>query len=626
MLRFLLFALGLLSALGLTAADVAAQCAHVFDASEYVAAKHAAAQGRPGARLAMPATGEVSALVLFVQFPGEPDAYGAWGEDPSTEWPHDRSLGPDRRLPHWAEAGRLVAPPGTPPASFAPASASAFYHTMSHGHFRLTGYVYPRVLHPQHPADWYHPQRGGFANGSVRLAHELLTSDEMQRYLTDNPDGLDLGAFDRFRNGTAERTPDGVFDLVIVVHRDEILPRLRRSRNGRPLGGTSLTSFGADTEWRPAHGVDYRLADADGFAAEPVTLGGLRVIDNMTGGSGVTVRAVSHKQAVRLIAHELGHRHFGLYHTCTSPVAPTSDCVGIMGGAYVTMSAPDRLKLGWAEAMPVDITTFTQQTVEVPDALATGQVLRVRTGGTDRCGDLLVEARRWTNPWDAPPDGRTDDGDDHDLFLPQEGLYLYKAAQPGDLACGGHPDAASELLFYSSLENNGLIGRLVPFAEGTATRERAFRIGGTYQVAYTPGDTYGPHARPRFAAHTHPRLDAALTLTGIERTAEGFLAQLWSDYLAEPPDTGAPTVTAYPNPFVGATTLRYEVPEAAGGADVQVDLYDALGRHLVRLAQGPHQAGVHEVPVSAPSLSAGVYWARLRVDGLQTSVALHAVR
>lgn len=583
-----------------------------------------AQEARPGVRLLMPTEGEVSALVVFVQFPEEPDIFGDWASDPATEWPHERSLGPGRSLPSWGEGGRLVALPGTPPEDFVSGSLSAFYHTMSHGRFRMTGYVYPQVMQPAHPVEWYHANRGDFANGAVALSHEILTSDALQTYLDANPDGLDLGAFDTFRNGTTIREPDGLFDLIVLVHRDEVMPRLRLSRNDRPLSGTSLTSLGADLELRPTHPVDYRLPASDAFAPDPVILGGLRVIDNVTSGSGVTIRAYSWKQAVRLITHEVGHRHFGRYHTCQSPNASTSNCVGIMGGAYITMSAPDRIKLGWTEVVNVDVDAYERHHLTLPDALISGKVFRIRHG-EDGCGDLIAEARFWSNPWDHPPDPAlgNDDGDDVDLFLPQEGLYLYKAPEAGSVLCGGRPDPGSDDQRYSSLENNGLIGRVVPFAQGASTEQRAFRVGGTYQVAYEPGHTFSPIQRPRFDAHRNPWLDSRLTLTNIQRRDGAFSAELWTSVLVEEPEEGTPTVYAYPNPATDLTTLQYRV---AAIAPVRIDLLDSLGRRVRHLAEGPHQPGTHELTFDVSTLRTGLYWCRVAIGAQVHAVALHVVR
>lgn len=48
----------------------------------------------------------------------------------------------------------------------------------------------------------------------------------------------------------------------------------------------------------------------------------------------------------------------------------------------------------------------------------------------------------------------------------------------------------------------------------------------------------------------------------------------------------------FPNPFVQATTLIYELPDPA---PVTIDIYDVGGRRIRQLAAGPQSAGVHNV-------------------------------
>ncbi len=582
---------------------------------------------RPGARLAFPDHGAIHALVIFIQHPEQADTDGEAGSDPETEWPYERSLGPDRRLPAWAEGGRLLAPPGAPPESFDEGSISAFYHLMSGGRFTLTGYVYPKVYFPEHPIGRYHDNRGALQNGAANLAHEILTSQELVTYLTRNPDGLNLDALDTYRNGTNTYVQggDGLFDLIILIHRGIVLPSLRKLHNGALSSGSSITSLGVDTEYRPGF-IDYARPETDGFSSMPVTLTGRRVIDNLTSGSGITVRAVTRKAAVRIIAHEIGHRQFGFYHTCDAPVAPGSDCIGIMGGAYITMSAPDRIKLGWARVVPVNVDSVRTFRYTFRDALASGEVYRLQSG-KNACGDVIVEARTWNNFWDAPPDPAAarylnDDGDEWDLFLPQEGLYLYKAPEAGNARCGGSRNPISDNALYSSLENSGEGVRLAPFQAGTANELNAFRVGGRYQVAYEPGQVYAAHTMPRFFFHRNGRLDGRLSITGIRKEGDGFSADIWTDYLSGPGQNEALFIRNRPEPFDDVTLIDYETPAEA---DARVEVYDLLGRKLRVLVAGRHQAGRHTIRFDAAGLAAGVYVIRIFSDGRSRAHLVHYV-
>src|SRR5690606_1241940 len=146
----------------------------------------------------------------------------------------------------------------------------------------------------------------------------------------------------------------------ILIDRGVTLPRLRRLASGNPSSGSSISSLGVDLEDRK-NMDNFIDPELNAFASEPVELGGMKVIDNLTSGSGIITRALTRKQAVRIIAHEIGHRQFGFYHTCTDERTALSDCIGIMGGAYLTMSAGDRIKLGWTEIIDVDLENYQVQ-------------------------------------------------------------------------------------------------------------------------------------------------------------------------------------------------------------------------------------------------------------------------
>jgi endonuclease I len=71
----------------------------------------------------------------------------------------------------------------------------------------------------------------------------------------------------------------------------------------------------------------------------------------------------------------------------------------------------------------------------------------------------------------------------------------------------------------------------------------------------------------------------------------------------------AEAVTASPNPFAGAATIRFALAEPS---EVTLAVYDGLGREVARLVEGPLGAGAHAVPLDAGALPAGVYVYRLQ--------------
>ena len=83
---------------------------------------------------------------------------------------------------------------------------------------------------------------------------------------------------------------------------------------------------------------------------------------------------------------------------------------------------------------------------------------------------------------------------------------------------------------------------------------------------------------------------------------------------APPPDMA---VTAWPNPATGQARVAFGLTEAG---DARVAVYDALGREVAALADGPFGAGRHEVAFEAAALPAGVYVVRVATGaGVQTT-------
>jgi hypothetical protein len=65
----------------------------------------------------------------------------------------------------------------------------------------------------------------------------------------------------------------------------------------------------------------------------------------------------------------------------------------------------------------------------------------------------------------------------------------------------------------------------------------------------------------------------------------------------------------YPNPFNANTTIRFILPKAG---DVELAIYDLLGRQIDVIIDEYMEAGIHNVDFNASYLSSGVYFYRLR--------------
>ena len=79
------------------------------------------------------------------------------------------------------------------------------------------------------------------------------------------------------------------------------------------------------------------------------------------------------------------------------------------------------------------------------------------------------------------------------------------------------------------------------------------------------------------------------------------------------PLAGFAIATGFPNPFTTTTTLRYHTETPS---DVELAVYDVLGRRVAMLARGFYVGGPHEAVWDGRSetgraLAPGVYFARL---------------
>jgi hypothetical protein len=65
----------------------------------------------------------------------------------------------------------------------------------------------------------------------------------------------------------------------------------------------------------------------------------------------------------------------------------------------------------------------------------------------------------------------------------------------------------------------------------------------------------------------------------------------------------------YPDPFNPSTTIRYELPKAS---QVNLSVYDILGREVSVLVNEKKDAGIYEVRYEGSKLASGVYFYRLQ--------------
>jgi hypothetical protein len=79
----------------------------------------------------------------------------------------------------------------------------------------------------------------------------------------------------------------------------------------------------------------------------------------------------------------------------------------------------------------------------------------------------------------------------------------------------------------------------------------------------------------------------------------------------------------YPNPFNPTTVIRYALPQAG---EVQLEVYDMMGRKVSTLVRGTKSAGYHEAVFDASHLGSGAYMYRLMAGDVVLARTLYLIK
>ena len=71
-------------------------------------------------------------------------------------------------------------------------------------------------------------------------------------------------------------------------------------------------------------------------------------------------------------------------------------------------------------------------------------------------------------------------------------------------------------------------------------------------------------------------------------------------------------VTNYPNPVSSNTTIAFTSP----GGHMVINLLDAQGRFILKIAEGNYPVGFHRVVFDRSSLNSGMYYYQLKLNGV----------
>ncbi len=114
----------------------------------------------------------------------------------------------------------------------------------------------------------------------------------------------------------------------------------------------------------------------------------------------------------------------------------------------------------------------------------------------------------------------------------------------------------------------------------------------------------------------------ALTSDGYLFLANGFIYRLNQQLLAVHTALQSPEsnlIANSPNPFHESTTISFTLPSASY---ISLNLFDATGREVTRIASGYFSAGAHDVSFTRGNLPAGTYFYRLIANGSEKTKAM----
>jgi hypothetical protein len=133
----------------------------------------------------------------------------------------------------------------------------------------------------------------------------------------------------------------------------------------------------------------------------------------------------------------------------------------------------------------------------------------------------------------------------------------------------------------------------------------------------TEGETY------RYT-DTEPPFEAENITYQLRQVDQDGTAQVAGtvDVALELPDQAA-LFAPFPNPVETQARVRYAVPRAT---NIEIHVYDVLGKRVATLVDRPHEAGRTEVGVDVSQWAAGTYFVRMMADGRVQTQQMVVVR
>jgi hypothetical protein len=168
-------------------------------------------------------------------------------------------------------------------------------------------------------------------------------------------------------------------------------------------------------------------------------------------------------------------------------------------------------------------------------------------------------------------------------------------------------------------------GVQIAFYNGT-TRTSTFDI-----LTSTDGASWSTKATNKVSSGTSLNLETfsitATTAKYVRIVGHGNSVNAWNSYTEVRVQTSSSltarimeeettaikeTLNSFPNPFHTANTITFNIEK---DSQVQLSVFDVMGRQVALLVNGSLKAGIHRVPFDAKQLAVGMYWIKLMHNG-----------
>jgi hypothetical protein len=544
---------------------------HAPGSSATAAGRPAAASGisrNPGCHL--PAKGAVRGLVLFIQTQND--------DLESAEWP----LG---QLPVWGP--RYVS------------DLQTYFSDMSGGQFQLTLDILPQLLVTQGSEFDYISSSRTLGNATKDLLATLDATFDFAPYDTWQTQGRPYAVIPG---------PDQFVELIITVYRHITQGRFFNLAGVSDLGFTDFIFVDSGKQLIYGGSGEYNDASASGLTV------------TRSPGSGAIV---DERYAYQVTIHEFLHKLYGESHPAL-----------IYGGLGVLANSGGGLSLNSFERHALGYSTFSA----LPAGTDTSFTLRDYVSTTDAAALPIPQAPNWYYTFEY----RTKQSR-HDSS-PAKGVYMYRVYDPESRSQKEvHPVNAGGNWQWAVDSASGTPFRRTPDPlDGFNPYDKVVIDGKPFYVDGWAGDPHSPFTLEHnaFTVWSNPTTDFRFNRDTVHTNLYIYVTGMTDSTATieihhHPPailriDGTAPAdialQPAFPNPVTPSSPTASIPFELAAACDVRVDAFDALGRVVASLADGPRAAGTHTLQFQTSALTSGIYRVVLRAGSVVRTQSLVVTR